>query len=161
MFHFWRKGKEKTELSKLVPAGGSAKNIAVVLDDKKMSSELVRLACLMAKAAGSKVYLIYIIEVPLTLPLAATITKEFEIARELIAHGLMIAEEEECDVAAEIVQARKAGLAIVEEVRNKGCFLLLLGLVRGSKTYLARRDLIPFVFANVSCRVLLVQDVLK
>ncbi|TMC33838.1 MAG: hypothetical protein E6J31_17715, partial [Chloroflexi bacterium] len=79
MVHLWRsRAKDETETSKSAPGVGATGDIAVVVEDNKLDNELVRLACLMAKKAKRKVHLVYIIEVPRTLPLKAVLTKESE-----------------------------------------------------------------------------------
>src|SRR5437763_13465927 len=132
MVHLWRKAKEETEISKAAPGVGVAGDIAVIVDGKKLDNELVRLACLMAKRARRRVHLVHVIEVPRTLPLKAVLTKESEYADKLLTEALAIAEEAGCDAVAEVVQAREAGSAIVEEARDQNCALILLGRVRDS-----------------------------
>src|SRR2546422_9222803 len=147
MVHLWRKAKEETETSKSAPGVGATGDIAVIVDGKKLDNELVRLACLMAKRAKRKVHLVHIIEVPRTLPLKATLTKESEYADKLLHEAMAIAEDAGCDAVAEVVQARDAGPAIVDEAKDHACALIMLGLVRD--THNARNaDLgktIPFV----------------
>lgn len=164
MVHLWRRGKEETEPGKAAPGVGATGDIAVIVDGKKLDIELVRLACLMAKRAKRKVHLVHVIEVPRTLPLKATLTKESEDADKLLNEALAIADESGCEAVAEVVQARDAGPAIVDEARDHSCALIMLGLVRDTKTHNPRNDLgktIPFVLANAPCRVWVVQDPLK
>src|SRR5713226_8670555 len=130
MVNFWRRAKEETETSKAAPGVGGTGDIAVIVDGKKLDNELVRLACLMAKRAKRKVHLVHIIEVPRTLPLKAVLTKESENADKLLTEALMIAEDAGCEAVAEVVQARDAGPAIVDEARDHACALIMLGLVR-------------------------------
>jgi len=161
MVHLWRsKAKEEIETSKSAPGVGATGDIAVVVDGKRLDIELVRLACLMAKKARRKVHLVHIIEVPRTLPLKATLTKESEQADKLLNEAMAVAVDAGCDAVAEVVQARDAGPAIVDEAKDHSCALIMLGLVRD--THNARNaDLgktIPFVLANAPCRVWLVQD---
>lgn len=160
MVHIWRsKTKEETETLKAAPGVGGTGDIAVVVDGKKLDIELVRLACLMAKKAKRKVHLVHIIEVPRTLPLKAVLTKESELADKILSEAMAIADEAGCAAVAEVVQARDAGTAIVDEAKDHSCALLLLGLVRDTQK--AHTDLgktIPYVLANAPCRVWVVQD---
>src|SRR5213080_2720476 len=163
MVHLWRsRGKEGTETSKSAPGVGATGDIAVVVEGKKLDNELVRLACLMAKKAKRKVHLVHIIEVPRTLPLKAVLTKESEHADKLLTDALTIADEAGCEAVAEVVQTRDAGPAIVDEAKDHGCALILLGLVRNAqKGHGMGNDLgrtVPFVLANAPCRVWVVQD---
>jgi nucleotide-binding universal stress UspA family protein len=161
MVHLWRKAKEDTETSKVAPGVGATGDIAVVVDGKKLDIELVRLACLMAKRARRKVHLVHVIEVPRTLPLKATLTQESEQADKLLNEALMVAEEAGCDAVAEVVQARDAGPAIVDEAKDHSCALIMLGSVRNTNKVHTTNDLgktIPYVLANAPCRVWVVQD---
>lgn len=158
MVHLWRsRAREEAEANKSAPGVGATGDIAVVVEGKKLDNELVRLACLMAKKAKRKVHLVHIIEVPRTLPLKAVLTKESENADHLLTEALKIADESGCDAVAEVVQARDAGPAIVDEARDHACALIMLGFVRNK----ANADLgktIPYVLTNAPCRVWVVQD---
>ena len=162
MVHLWRKAKDETETSKSAPGVGATGDIAVIVDGKKLDIELVRLACLMAKKAKRKVHLVHIIEVPRTLPLKATLTKESEEADKLLNEALAIADEAGCEAVAEVVQTRDAGPAIVDEAKDHACALIMLGLVRDThkghtkSNYLGKT--IPYVLSNSPCRVWVVQD---
>lgn len=162
MVHLWRRAREETEASKAAPGVGTTGDIAVVVDGKKLDNELVRLACIMAKRARRKVHLVHIIEVPRTLPLKATLTKESENADKLLNEAMAIADEAGCEAVAEVVQTRDAGPAIVDEAKDHRCALILIGLVRNAqKGHGSGNDLgrtVPFVLANAPCRVWVVQD---
>jgi nucleotide-binding universal stress UspA family protein len=164
MVHLWRpKAREEVETSKSAPGVGATGDIAVVVNGKRLDIELVRLACLMAKKARRKVHLVHVIEVPRTLPLKATLTKESEQADKLLNEAMAVAEDAGCDAVAEVVQARDAGPAIVDEAKDHECALIMLGLMRD--THNARNsDLgktIQYVLANAPCRVWVVQDPIR
>ncbi|MDQ2715389.1 MAG: universal stress protein [Chloroflexota bacterium] len=162
MAHLWRaKARDKDEAvtTKVAPGVGATGDIAVIIEGKKLDTELVRLACLMAKKAKRKVHLVHIIEVPRTLPLKAVIADKSESANKLLSGAIAIAEESGCDAVAEIVQARDAGPAIVDEARDHACALIMLGLVRNSqKSHNTLGRTIPYVLANAPCRVWVIQD---
>jgi K+-sensing histidine kinase KdpD len=162
MVHLWRKAKDETEVSKIAPGVGSTGDIAVIVDGKKLDNELVRLACMMAKRAKRRVHLVHIIEVPRTLALSANLAKESEHADQLLTEALSIAEDAGCEAVAEVVQARDAGQAIVEEAKDHACALIMLGLVREkNKVNDTRDDLgktVPYVLNHAPCRVWVVQD---
>src|ERR1700692_1429429 len=130
MVHIFRRAREETEMSKSAPGVGASGDIVFIVDGKKLDKELVRLACFMAKRGKRKIHLVHIIEVPRTLPLKATLTKESEKANKLRTEAMAIAEEQGCEAVAEVVQTRDAGPAIVDEAKDHACALILLGLVR-------------------------------
>lgn len=160
MVHLWRsRDKEEIDSAKTAPGVGAVGDIAVIVEGKKLDNELVRLACLMAKKARRKVHLVHVIEVPRTLPLKATLPKESEQADRLLTEALTIADDSGCEAVAEVVQARDAGSAIVDEARDHACSLIMIGMVRDqSKMHNDLGKTIPYVLLNAPCRVWVIQD---
>jgi nucleotide-binding universal stress UspA family protein len=160
MVHLWgSKTKEDAEISKSALGECAAGDIAVVISGEKLDTNLVYLGCQMAKGAKRKVHLVHVIEVPRALPLKAVLTQESERADQMLNSAVSIAERVGCDAVAEVVQARDAGTAIVDEARDHNCALLLIGLVRTSnKSQSELNKTVSYVLANSTCRVWLVQD---
>ncbi|HEX4205373.1 MAG TPA: universal stress protein [Ktedonobacteraceae bacterium] len=160
MVHLWgSKAKEETEISKSALGESTAGDIAVIIGGEQLDTNLVYLGCQMAKGAKRKVHLVHVIEVPRALPLKAVLTEESERADKILNVGMQVANRVGCEAVAEVVQAREAGTAIVDEARDHRCALILLGLVRnGSKADENLGRTIPYVLANAPCRVWLVQD---
>ena len=160
MVHLWgSRAKEETEMSKSALGEGATGDIAVVICGDKLDFNLVYLGCQMAKGAKRKVHLVHVIEVPRALPLKAVLTQESERADKLLNSAIEIAGKVGCEAVAEVVQARDAGPAIVDEARDHHCALILIGLVRNNNR--SQNDLgkiVPYVLANAPCRVWLVQD---
>ena len=160
MVHLWgSKAKEETEISKSALGEGATGDIAVVICGDKLDSNLVYLGCQMAKGAKRKVHLVHVIEVTRALPLKAVLTQESDRADQLLNAAMEIADKVGCEAVAEVVQARDAGPAIVDEAKDHQCALILLGLVRnGSKPQQDLGKVVQYVLANAPCRVWLVQD---
>ncbi len=159
MVHLWgSRAKEETEMSKSALGECATGDIAIVVNGEKLDSNLVYLGCQMAKGARRKVHLVHVIEVPRSLPLKAVLTQESEHADQMLSSALGIAERVGSDAIAEVVQARDAGPAIVDEARDHNCALLLIGFVRGSKSQSELSKTVSYVLANAPCRVWLVQD---
>ncbi len=159
MVHLWgSKAKEETEISKSALGECAAGDIAIVVNGEKLDSNLVYLGCQMAKGARRKVHLVHVIEVPRSLPLKAVLTQESERADQMLSSALSIAERVGSDAIAEVVQARDAGPAIVDEARDHNCGLLLIGFTRNSNNQGELSKTVSYVLANASCRVWLVQD---
>jgi len=133
MVHLWgSRAKEETEMSKSALGEGATGDIAVVICGDKLDFNLVYLGCQMAKGAKRKVHLVHVIEVPRALPLKAVLTQESERADKLLNSAIEIAGKVGCEAVAEVVQARDAGPAIVDEARDHHCALILIGLVRNN-----------------------------
>jgi nucleotide-binding universal stress UspA family protein len=160
MVRLWSsKAKEDTEISKSALGDYTTGDIAIVLSGEKLDGNLVYLGCQMAKGAKRKVHLVHVIEVPRALPLKAVLTQESEHADQILNSAVAIAERVGCDAVAEVVQARDAGPAIVDEAKDHNCALLLVGYVRhNSKNLSELSKTIMYILANSPCRVWLVQD---
>jgi nucleotide-binding universal stress UspA family protein len=160
MVHLWgSRTREETEISKSALGGNATGDIAVVIGGETLDSNLVYLGCQMAKGAKRKVHLVHVIEVPRALPLKAVLTQESDRADKLLNSARDIAERVGCDAVTEVVQARDAGHAIVDEAKDHHCALILIGLVRdGNKVYNDLGKTVSYVLTNAPCRVWLVQD---
>ncbi len=160
MVHLWgSKTKDDTDLSKSALGESATGDIVVVVGGEKVDMNLIYLGCQMAKGAKRKVHLVHIIEVPRAQPLNAVLPKESERADKLLGTAMSIAGKVGCEAVAEVVQARDAGPAIVEEARDHNCSAIFIGIVRSGKN--TQHDLgktIPYVLTHAGCRVLLVQD---
>jgi len=160
MVHLWSsKAKEDAEMSRCALGDYSTGDIAIVIGAEKLDSNLVYLGCQMAKGAKRKVHFLHVIEVPRTLPLKAILTQESERADQLLNSAMEIAHRVGCEAIPEVVQARDAGSAIVDEARDHHCALLLIGLVRHSNPLQSELNkTVSYVLTNAPCRVWLVQD---
>ena len=134
--------------------------IEVIVSSKQLERELVPLACLIAKQAKCRMYLTSIIEVPRAMPLALPRMREAQEAETLLAEALDMAEKAGCDAVAEVVQARDAATAIIDEARDHGCGLLLLagGLNTDHRVPHDLGKIIPYVLTHAPCRVWVVQE---
>ena len=160
MVHLWgSKVKEDAEMSRCALGECATGDIAIVVGGEKLDSNLVYLGCQMAKGAKRKVHFVHVIEVPRTLPLKAILTEESERADRLLNAAMEIAHRVGCEAIPEVVQARDAGSAIVDEARDHHCALLLIGMVRhGNRVQSELNKTVSYVLANSPCRVWLVQD---
>jgi K+-sensing histidine kinase KdpD len=159
MVHLWdSKAKGETEMSKSALGQNATGDIAVVIGNEKLDLDLVNLGCRMAKSAKRKVHLVHVIEVPRALPLKTELKNESERANKLLGSALQIAERIGCDAVAEVVQARDAGSAIVEEAKDHNCALILIGLTRRNNQGNDIGKTVPYVLTHAPCRVWLVQD---
>jgi nucleotide-binding universal stress UspA family protein len=160
MVHLWgSKVKEDAEMSRSALGESATGDIAIVIGGERLDSNLVYLGCQMAKGARRKVHFVHVIEVPRTLPLKAILTEESERADQLLNSAMEIAHRVGCEAIPEVVQARDAGSAIVDEARDHHCALLLIGMVRhGDHLQSELSKTVGYVLSNSPCRVWLVQD---
>jgi nucleotide-binding universal stress UspA family protein len=133
--------------------------ILVTVSGKEADTEVVKLACGLAKKPKAKIYVVYVIEVKRSLPLDAVIESEIHRAEEALAHAEDIASDKDYEVETDLIQGRDAGPAIVDEAMDKEVDLILMGF-----TYKKRFGVfnlgrvIPYVLEEAPCRVLLYRE---
>jgi nucleotide-binding universal stress UspA family protein len=135
------------------------KRILVAASGNGADEEAVKLACNLAKKSKAEVYVVYVIEVKRSLPLDAVIESEIQKAEEVLTRAEDIAAERDCEVETDLIQAREAGSAIVDEAMERDVDLILMGLTY--KTRFGVFDLgraVPHVLKEAPCRVLLCRD---
>jgi nucleotide-binding universal stress UspA family protein len=118
--------------------------------------EAMRLACRLAKKDKGKLWSVYVITIKRTLPLNAEIESEIQKAEDLLNHMEMVAEEQDYKVDTDILQAREAGPAIIDEAVERGIDLILMG-VKYKKRFgqFSLGNVVPYVLKNSSCPVIL------
>jgi nucleotide-binding universal stress UspA family protein len=89
--------------------------------------DAVALACSIAKKNRGKVYAVHVIEVRRSLPLDAELTDEASSGEDILVRAEKIAQEAGFELDGELLQAREAGHAIVDEAMERGVDLILLG----------------------------------
>jgi APA family basic amino acid/polyamine antiporter len=112
-------------------------NILVPVFGTKLDDDIVATAGRLAAAeAGtpkgghdSRLDVVYVIEVPLTLPLDAKLPKEREErARRALARAREVGEEyEDVEVVTDVIRARKVGAGILEAARRSNSEAIVIG----------------------------------
>jgi APA family basic amino acid/polyamine antiporter len=144
----YRKVFEGTTLTKRVSVTEKAltkqvpevafRNILVPVFGTKLDDDIVatagRLAAAEQEESGpdegeTRLHLVYVIEVPLALPLDAELPPEVEEeAQRALKRASDVGEEyEDVRVAGEVVRARDIGAGIVEEARRRGAEAIVIG----------------------------------
>jgi nucleotide-binding universal stress UspA family protein len=130
------------------------RRILVPINGNPTDDEMVTLACGIAKRTKGEVHVVYIIEVKRTLPLDADLPPEAERGEMVLEQAERVAEELGQSIQADLLQARDVGPTIVDEARERGADLILLGITY--KKRFGEFDLgktAPFVLKNAPCRV--------
>ncbi len=129
----------------LVPATGT-----------EADEEAIKLACRLVKKNKGEIRVIYVITVKRNLPLDAEIESEMRKAEGILDHMERVAEEENYEVETDLLQAREAGLTIVEEAAERKIDLILMG-VKYKKRFgqFSLGDTVLYVLKNAPCRVIL------
>ena len=133
--------------------------ILVPVIGTEADEEAMRLACRLAKKDKGKILAIYSIKIKRALPLDAEIESEIQKAEAVLDHIEMVAEEQDYEVDTDVLQAREAGPAIIDEVVERGVDLILIGIKH--KTRFGQFSLghvVPYVLRNAPCPVILYQE---
>jgi len=129
----------------LVPVGGT-----------EADDEAIRLACRLAKKNKSKIWSVYVINIKRALPLNVEIEPEIQKAESILDHIESVAEEQDYEVETDVLQARDAGPAIIDEAVEREVDLILMGVKykrRFGKFSLG--NVVPYVLKNSPCPVIL------
>jgi len=90
--------------------------------------EVVNVACTLAKVRKGKVYVVHVIEVLRSLPLNAEMEAEARRGEQLIRRAEEIADQLGVSIRGQLLQAREAGQAIVDEARDRAVDAIILGI---------------------------------
>jgi nucleotide-binding universal stress UspA family protein len=135
------------------------KRVLVPVVGSEADGEAMKLACRLAKKDKGKVWAVSVVAIKRALPLNAEIDSEIQNAESVLDAVEDVAEEEDYEVETDILQARDAGPAIIDEAVERGVDLILMGV-----TYKRRfgqfnvGSVVPYVLKNAPCPVILYQQ---
>lgn len=130
------------------------KNILVPVNGTESDREALSLACRVAKQTKGRVQAIHVIEVKRTLPLDAEMDSEVQFGEDVLDRAERLGEEFDCPVETELLQAREVGPTVVDEARERGADLVIIGLnykKRFGEFNLGKTT--PYVLKHAHCRV--------
>jgi APA family basic amino acid/polyamine antiporter len=129
--------------------------ILVPIVGSRISDEMMVLACQLATEKQSSIDVLYVIEVPISLPLDAPLEEERGRADRALKAASVIASQFKVRVTPVIVTGRNTGRAIVEEAEHRRSEVIILGTVR--KRRIADRvfgTTVDYVLQHAPCEVL-------
>jgi nucleotide-binding universal stress UspA family protein len=128
--------------------------ILVPLGGTKADAVALRLACDTAKRQKGRVQAVYVIEVLRALPLDAELPPELQKGEEVLRQAEAVAGEAQVEIDTELLQAREAGPAVVDEACERGAQLIVMGLPykRRFGDFSMGRT-VPYVLKNAPCQV--------
>jgi nucleotide-binding universal stress UspA family protein len=116
--------------------------------------EAVAVACTLAKRNKGKVFVVHVIEVRRSLPLDADLSQEAARGEEILAQAEKVAEGQDFEVEGELLQAREAGHAVVDEAAERRADVLLVGMeAEGTFGGFQFGRLPQYALKNAPCRV--------
>ena len=120
-----------------------------------VEASMMQTACKIAIRDKSRILAMYVIEVPMTMPLDAKMTLEKEKGEKALDQAELIAKEYDVQIDTRLVQARSAGKAIVEEAVKRQADLILLGETERHRALeLLSGRTISYVAQNAPCKVM-------
>jgi APA family basic amino acid/polyamine antiporter len=139
----YRRGFEGTSLTRRVSVTERAltkqvpevayRNLLVPVFGTELDDDIVATAGRLAAAdadgsAGSHLSLLYVVDVPLALPIDADLPEQEEEARRILERAREVGEEyEDVDVTTEVLRARDVGAGIVEAARRGSSEAIVVG----------------------------------
>jgi len=123
----------------------------------EIGEEMIATAVKLAQESGAAVEALYVIQVPLDLPLDAELADADERAAASLAEATLLGSDYGVQVNGETVRARSIGQAIVDEARSRDADLIVLGSSprwrRQSRFFSPTVD---YVLRKAPCEVLIV-----
>ncbi len=135
------------------------KRILVPVEGAPTDHESVVLACDMSKKDKAEILLLYVIEVRRNLPIDAEMTEEIERGETVLDHAQRFADKIGCRVETDLLQAREAGSAIVNEAVERDAQLIVMGVPYHEKfgEYCVKPRA-QYVLEHAGCRVILARE---
>lgn len=128
----------------------------------KADEEAVRLGVQLAKKNKARMWAVYVITIKRSLPLDAEIAAEASRAEDILDRMEIIAEEEEYEIETDLLQAREAGPAIVDEAVEREVDLILIGIAYKTRFgQFSLGNVVPYILKNAPCRVILYHQTSK
>ena len=104
------------------------KSILVPVNGSEASLMAVEFACTLAKRNRGKVSVVHVIEVKRALPLDADLVSEAQRGEDILSQAEMAAKRQDFEVEGDLLQARDAGHAIVDEAMARQVDAIVLGV---------------------------------
>src|SRR5918992_1558633 len=108
------------------PAFLDMRSVVVPTDGSPASLEAVRLACTVAREGKGDVMVVHVIEVPRALPLDAEMEGKVQRGEEILEAAEAVAAAADYKIDAELLQAREAGHAVVDEAVERNASAIIL-----------------------------------
>ena len=131
------------------------KRILIALAGTPVDADVVRLAVTLAKASRGEIVAIHVIEVRWDLALDAVLERGLEQGERILSDAAAVAQQAGMSIETEVLQAREAAAAIVDDARDRKSDLIILGMpfrTRLGRTYIGKTA--QAVYVKAPCAVL-------
>jgi APA family basic amino acid/polyamine antiporter len=134
------------------------RNIVVPVAPGYPSDEAMDIASRLARERGSRIVAVTVIEVPLDLPLDASLPDQVREANEQLDEARAIGDSYGVNVFPRLIRARNAGRAIVDEAVRRDAEIVVMGGPRRVRFAAGKRaifgDTVDFVLKHAPVRVM-------
>src|SRR5258708_33153417 len=135
------------------------KRILVPVEGTTADNETILLACGLAKRDKSEILLLYVIEVRRNLPIDAEMSEDIERGETTLEQVQRFADKIGCRVQTDLLQAREAGAAIVNEAVERDAQLIVMGVPYYEKyAEYCVKPRAQSVLAHARCKVILTRE---
>jgi nucleotide-binding universal stress UspA family protein len=148
-------------VARAVRYAAHANLVLVPVQGNALSDRMVALGCQMAKARQARIEVYYVIEVPTTLPLDATVPDLEDLAIQVVSRAQRIADRYGVRPETKIAHAREAGVAIVGEATLNGADIILMGDIPRRPGTTRFGTTTAYVFAHAPCEVMIDRPALE
>jgi nucleotide-binding universal stress UspA family protein len=132
------------------------RQILVPVIGTKADEEAIRLGCQLASKNRAKICVVYVITIKRALPLNAEIEPEIRKAEDVLDRMESVAEEGNYEITTDLIQARDAGPAIIDEAVEREIDLILIGIAYKTRFgQFSLGSVVPYILKSAPCRVIL------
>jgi nucleotide-binding universal stress UspA family protein len=131
----------------------------VPVDGQPPGYDALSLACMLARRNKGMVFAVYVIEVGRAMALDAELEAEAQAGETVLQKAEAIADDIDCKIEGEILQARDAGHAIVDEALERGVSAIAIGVdyeMPLGEFELGRKA--RYVIDHAPCQVIVVRE---
>jgi nucleotide-binding universal stress UspA family protein len=139
--------------------GFTPQRILIPVNGAETDVEAVRLGCRLARRGKAKVMVVTVLEIRRSLALGTVQDAEMDKAETLVEQAERVAGELDTEIETELLQAREAGPAIVEEIAHWKADLVVVGMPfreRFGEFHMGRTA--PYILRHAPCRALLFRE---
>ncbi len=129
--------------------------VLVPINGTDCDGRALDVAVMLAKRGHAEVVAMHIVEVPQELPLETDMAQECSHGADVLHDAEKYASQCGRDIDVELLQARSAGPAIVDEAIQRGASLIVMSTTvrRRAGEMTAGRTTVPYVLKNAPCEV--------
>ena len=136
-----------------------AERILVPVNGSSMDHQALELATEVVRPNRGSLFIVYVIEVPREMALDAPMSDQVSAAEAALAEMEEFCMHQRCHVATELLQARQAGPAVVNEVTERGADLVIIGMDHERRFgEFTLGDAVPYVLEHAPCAVWVLRE---